>query len=128
MKIQSLRELRDEMKAVVCGDRSPPAHANAPVYESADAMMRLPTPENRKLLSLIAQKRPQAGASLALLCGRAESNLVEHLRGCKTLASSAWTTVMVAPRCQPDTTVFKKKRFTAIWHQDCCAGPVEPSL
>ena len=79
MKIQSLRELRDEMKAVVCGDRSPPAHANAPVYESADALMRLLTPENRKLLSLIAQKRPQSVASLALLCGRAESNLSRTL-------------------------------------------------
>ena len=79
MKIQSLRELRDEMKAVVRGDRSPPAHANAPVYESADALMRLLTPENRKLLSLIAQKRPQSVASLALLCGRAESNLSRTL-------------------------------------------------
>ena len=79
MKIQSLRELRDEMKAVARGDRSPPAHANAPVYESAEALMRLLTPENRKLLALTAQKRPQSVAALALLCGRAESNLSRTL-------------------------------------------------
>ena len=58
MKIQTLRELRDEMKAVARGDRVPPAQANAPVYESADALLRLLTPDNRKLLAMIAQKQP----------------------------------------------------------------------
>ena len=79
MKIQTLRELRDEMKAVARGERVPPAQANAPVYESADALLRLLTPDNRKLLALIAQKQPKSVAALAVLSGRAESNLSRTL-------------------------------------------------
>ena len=79
MKIHTLRELRDEMKAVARGERVPPAHANAPVYESADALLRLLTPDNRKLLAMIAQKQPKSVAALALLSGRAESNLSRTL-------------------------------------------------
>jgi predicted transcriptional regulator len=79
MKIQTLRELRDEMKAVTRGERVAPAQANAPVYESADALLRLLTPDNRKLLAMIAQKQPKSVAALALLSGRAESNLSRTL-------------------------------------------------
>ena len=79
MKIQSLHELRDEMKAVARGERAPPSQANAPVYESAEALLRLLTPENRKLLALIAQKQPKSVAALAVLSGRAESNLSRTL-------------------------------------------------
>jgi predicted transcriptional regulator len=79
MKIESLHELRDEMKAVARGERVPPAQANAPIYESAEALMRLLTPDNRKLLAMIAQKQPKSVAALALLSGRAESNLSRTL-------------------------------------------------
>ena len=79
MKTQSLRELRDEMTAVARGERAAPAQANATIYESAEALLRLLTPDNRKLLALIAQQRPQSVAALAALSGRAESNLSRTL-------------------------------------------------
>ena len=79
MKIQSLHALRDEMKAVARGERTPPAQANTPIYESADALLRLLTPDNRKLLAIIAQKQPKSVAALAALSGRAESNLSRTL-------------------------------------------------
>lgn len=79
MKIRTLRELRDEMMLVARGKRTPPAQANAPIYESAEALLRLLTPENRRLLAIIAKKKPKSVAALAALTGRAESNVSRTL-------------------------------------------------
>ena len=49
------------------------------VVESADALMRLLTPENRELLRIIRDEKPQSVAALARLTRRAEPNLARTL-------------------------------------------------
>jgi predicted transcriptional regulator len=61
-KIQSLRSLRDEMKAVARGSRPAPADAAKPSFDSVAAVIRLLTPENRRLLALIRDRKPQSVA------------------------------------------------------------------
>jgi hypothetical protein len=63
-KIQSLRSLRDEMKAVARGSRPAPADAAKPSFDSVAAVIRLLTPENRRLLALIRDRKPQSVAEL----------------------------------------------------------------
>jgi predicted transcriptional regulator len=62
-KVQSLRSLREEMKAVARGER-PPADAGKPSFNSVDAVVRLLTPENRQLLAIIRDRKPQSIAEL----------------------------------------------------------------
>lgn len=78
-KIQSLRALREEMKAVARGERAAPADAARPSFDSVEAMVRLLTPENRKLLALIRDKRPESIAHLSQIAGRAQPNLTRTL-------------------------------------------------
>ena len=63
-KVQSLRSLREEMKAVARGERPAPADARKPSFNSVDALVRLLTPENRQLLALIRDRKPQSVAEL----------------------------------------------------------------
>lgn len=79
MKVQSLRELRDEMRAVAQGRQAAPKDAASPSFESAEALLRLLNSENRALLALIDSAHPQSLAELAKLSGRAESNLSRTL-------------------------------------------------
>ena len=58
-RIQNLRELRDEMKAVARGQKPAPADAARPSFNSVEALVRLLTPENRRLLSLIRDRKPR---------------------------------------------------------------------
>ena len=78
-KIQSLRSLREEMKAVARGERAAPADAAKPSFNSVDALIRLLTPENRRLLALIRDRKPGSVAELAELTGRAQPNLTRTL-------------------------------------------------
>jgi predicted transcriptional regulator len=78
-KIQSLRSLREEMKAVARGERPAPADAAKPSFNSVDALIRLLTPENRRLLALIRDRKPGSVAELAGLMGRAQPNLTRTL-------------------------------------------------
>jgi predicted transcriptional regulator len=78
-KIQSLRSLREEMKAVARGERQPPADAAKPSFNSIDAVVRLLTPENRELLAMIRDRKPQSVAELSHLSGRAQPNLTRTL-------------------------------------------------
>lgn len=78
-KIQSLRALREEMKAVARGERPVPADAARPSFDSVEAMVRLLTPENRKLLALIRDRKPKSVAELAQIAGRAQPNLTRTL-------------------------------------------------
>jgi predicted transcriptional regulator len=78
-KIQDLRSLRDEMKAVARGERSAPAHAAEPSFNSVDAVVRLLTRENRELLAIIRERNPQSIGELADLSGRAQPNLTRTL-------------------------------------------------
>lgn len=78
-KVQSLRSLREEMKAVARGDRAAPADAAKASFNSVDALVRLLTPENRQLLALIRDRKPQSVAELVELSGRAQPNLTRTL-------------------------------------------------
>jgi len=78
-KIQSLRSLREEMKAVARGERPAPADAAKPSFNSVDALVRLLTPENRRLLALIRDRKPGSVAELVQLTGRAQPNLTRTL-------------------------------------------------
>jgi predicted transcriptional regulator len=78
-KIQSLRSLREEMKAVVRGERPAPADAGKPSFNSVEAVVRLLTPENRTLLAMIRDKKPQSVAELVQMSGRSQPNLTRTL-------------------------------------------------
>ena len=78
-RIQDLAALEAEMRAVARGERPAPADAAAPSFESIEALARLLTPENRRLLALIRDSKPQSVTELAMLAGRAEPNLLRTL-------------------------------------------------
>jgi predicted transcriptional regulator len=78
-KIQSLRSLEQEMRAVARGDRPAPPDAGMPTFESIDVVVRLLTPENRELLAIIRDRKPRSVAELAQMTGRAQPNLTRTL-------------------------------------------------
>jgi len=78
-KIQGHASLREEMKAVARGERLAPKDAGGITFDSVEALLRLLTPQNRVLLSIIRDKKPQSIAELAELTGRAQSNLTRTL-------------------------------------------------
>ena len=78
-RIQSLAGLEAEMRAVARGERKAPGRAAEPSFNSTEALIRLLTPENRKLLAVIRDRRPSSIAELAKLTGRAASNLTRTL-------------------------------------------------
>lgn len=78
-KIQSLSALEAEMRGVARGVRPAPVDAAAPSFESVEALARLLTLENRRLLAAIRDRKPQSVAQLAEWEGRAQSNLLRTL-------------------------------------------------
>ena len=78
-KMQNLRSLREEMKAVARGNRPAPADAGKPSFNSVEAVVRLLTPDNRRLLALIRDRKPRSVAELAVMTGRAQPNLTRTL-------------------------------------------------
>src|SRR6266571_2271493 len=78
-KIQNLRALREEMKAVARGERLAPPSASKTSFNSVEAVVRLLTPDNRRLLALIRDRKPGSVAELADLTGRAQPNLTRTL-------------------------------------------------
>ncbi len=78
-RIQSLASLEAEMRAVARGEKKAPADATRPTFNSIEALIRLLTPENRRLLAVIRDKKPSSVADLAKLTGRAASNLTRTL-------------------------------------------------
>jgi predicted transcriptional regulator len=79
MKIQTTKALAEEMRAVARGELTAPADAALPSVESAEALLRLLTPDNRSLLRTIRDAKPQSVAELARLTNRAEPNLLRTL-------------------------------------------------
>jgi predicted transcriptional regulator len=79
MKIQPLAELIGEMRAVARGEIAALPDAGLPSADSAEAVIRLLTRENRELLRIIRDQRPVSVAALARLSGRAEPNLLRTL-------------------------------------------------
>jgi predicted transcriptional regulator len=71
--------LKEEMKAVANGGKRAPADAAHPSFNSIEALTRLLTSENRHLLAMIRDRKPESIAKLAELTGRAASNLTRTL-------------------------------------------------
>ncbi len=58
MKIQPIKDLIADMRAVARGEIQAPADAALPSVESAEALLRLLTPDNRSLLRTIRDAKP----------------------------------------------------------------------
>jgi predicted transcriptional regulator len=104
-KVQSLRSLREEMKAVARGERSAPADAAKPSFNSVDAMVRLLTPENRHLLAIIRDRKPQSVAELVEMSGRAQPNLTRTLA---KMEAAGFITMKAVGRRKAPTVAVKK--------------------
>ena len=104
-RIQNLGSLRDEMKAVARGARPAPPDAARPSFNSVEALVRLLTPENRQLLAVIRDRRPQSVAALAEMTGRAQPNLTRTLA--KLAAAGLITLEIHGRRKVPSAAVTK---------------------
>jgi predicted transcriptional regulator len=104
-KVQNLRSLREEMKAVARGERSAPADAGKPSFNSVDAVVRLLTPENRQLLAIIRDRKPQSVAELVEMSGRAQPNLTRTLA---KMASAGFITMKTVGRRKAPSVAVKK--------------------
>ena len=92
-KIQSLSSLREEMKAVARGERPAPVEARKPSFNSVEAVVRLLTPDNRRLLALIRDRKPRSVAELVVMTGRAQPNLTRTLAKLEAAGFITMTTV-----------------------------------
>jgi len=104
-KVQNLRSLREEMKAVARGERPAPADAGKPSFNSVDAVVRLLTPENRQLLAIIRDRKPQSVAELVEMSGRAQPNLTRSLA---KMESVGFITMKAVGRRKAPTVAVKK--------------------
>ena len=78
-RIVSHSKLREEMMAVARGHQAAPPNAGGQSFESVEALMRLLTPDNRRLLAMIRDRKPQSIAELAEWSGRAAPNVTRTL-------------------------------------------------
>lgn len=76
--IQSWSAFKDGLIATAKGGKAP-ASAGGLIVESAEALLRLLTPENRELLRIIRDEKPPSVAALARRTGRSEPNLARTL-------------------------------------------------
>ena len=104
-KIQSLRSLRDEMKAVARGEQAAPADAAMPSFNSVAAVVRLLTPENRALLAIIRDLKPKSVAELAEMSGRAQPNLTRTLA---KMEAAGFVRMTAAGRSKAPSVTVKK--------------------
>ena len=77
-RVQSWAGFKAGLLAAAEGDPAPPGTGGL-VVESAEALMRLLTPDNRELLRIIRDEKPRSVAALARLTHRAEPNLARTL-------------------------------------------------
>jgi len=104
-KVQNLRALREEMKAVARGERPAPVDAAKPSFNSVDAVVRLLTPENRQLLAIIRDRKPQSVAELVAMSGRAQPNLTRTLA---KMESAGFITMKVVGRRKAPSVAVKR--------------------
>lgn len=105
-KIQDLSALEREMRAVARGERPAPADAAKPSFNSVEAVVRLLTPANRRLLAVIRDRKPQSVAELVKISGRAQPNLTRTLA---KLEAAGFVTLKAADhrRKAPSATIKK---------------------
>jgi len=77
-KVQSWAAFKHYLLAAANGAPAP-SHAGGFIVESAEALMRLLTSENRELLRVIRDEKPESVAALARMTHRAEPNLARTL-------------------------------------------------
>jgi predicted transcriptional regulator len=104
-KVQNLRSLREEMKAVARRERPAPVDAAKPSFNSVEAVVRLLTPENRQLLAIIRDRKPQSVAELVAMSGRAQPNLTRTLA---KMESAGFITMTTVGRRKAPTVAMKK--------------------
>jgi predicted transcriptional regulator len=104
-KVQNLQSLRDEMKAVSRGEISAPPDAAQPSVNSVEALVRLLTPENRKLLALVRDRKPESVAALAQMSGRSQPNVTRTLN---KLRASGFIRMKVTGRKKAPVTAIRK--------------------
>jgi predicted transcriptional regulator len=104
-KVQNLRSLREEMKTVARGERPAPADAGKASFNSVDALVRLLTPENRQLLAIIRDRKPQSVAELVEMSGRAQPNLTRTLA---KMAAAGFITMKAVGRRKAPSVAVKK--------------------
>jgi len=104
-KVQSLAALEREMREVARGERSAPPDAARPSFNSVEAVVRLLTPENRALLAMIRDRKPQSVAELVQMSGRSQPNLTRTLA--KLEAAGFITMKSLGRRKAPSVTVRK---------------------
>jgi predicted transcriptional regulator len=75
--IASPRQMRDLLRKTARGEHS--LRDTPRLWMSVDALMRLLTPENRQLLSLIGREHPRSVSALAETVGRDQGNLSRTL-------------------------------------------------
>jgi predicted transcriptional regulator len=90
---------------VAHGERTAPADAAKPSFNSVEAMVRLLTPENRRLLALIRDRKPRSVAELGQMTGRAQPNLTRTLA---KLEAAGLIRVKTVGRRKAPSTVIKK--------------------
>lgn len=93
LRIQSLASLRDEMKSVARGGRKAPRDAGRASFNSVEAIARLLTTDNRKLLAIIRDAKPVSVAALAELSGRSQPNVTRTLNKLEATGLVAMKTV-----------------------------------
>ena len=108
VKIQSHASLREEMKAVARGEKKAPKDAGGVSFDSVEALLRLLTPQNRKLLAVIRDKKPQSIAALGELTGRKSPNLTRTLGKLEAVGFVKFTTIK---RCKVPTTPIHSLRI-----------------
>src|SRR3972149_252705 len=93
------------MIAVARGEKKPPRDAGEPSFNSVQALMRILTPENRELLSIIRDRKPGSVADLAKMTGRAQPNLTRTL---SKLEAAGFVTMQEAGRRKAPRAAIKK--------------------
>jgi hypothetical protein len=79
-RIQGHASLRKEMRVIARGERlAPKDFGGDTIFYSVEALLRLLTPQNRELLAIIRDKKPQSIAELAKLTGRAQREPYAYL-------------------------------------------------
>jgi len=104
-RIQNTTSLERQMRAVARGERKPPADAARPSFNSVEALVRLLTPENRKLLALIRDRKPRSVAELVDMTGRAQPNLTRTLT--KLESAGFIRTTTIGRRRSPSAAITK---------------------